>query len=129
MNQTAKTNNAVLYLFLYIPVIWAALLIAQSLGGGLPELINNLTVALDNPFDIHWTDKSAASILACSVAYMMGLLLYTVRPYLYLQPRQHPAWRGTWFRHLGKSQRNQRHVLPKEKQAIDSKCTLGIGHP
>lgn len=77
MNQTAKTNNTVLYLFLYIPVIWAALLIAQSLGGGLPELVNNLTAALDSPFDIHWTDKSAASILACSVAYIMGLLLYT----------------------------------------------------
>ncbi len=77
MNQTSKTNNTVLYLFLYIPVVWAALLIAQSLGGGLPELVNNLTAALDNPFEIHWTDKSAASILACSVAYVMGLLLYS----------------------------------------------------
>jgi len=34
-------------------------------------------VALDNPFEIRWTDKSAASILACSVAYVMGLLLYS----------------------------------------------------
>ena len=77
MNHASKTNNTVLYLFLYIPLVWAALLIAQSLGGGLPELVSRLTVALNNPFDIHWTDKSAASILACSVAYIMGVLLYS----------------------------------------------------
>lgn len=66
-----------MYLFLYVLVVWAALLIAQSLGSGLPELMNSLTTALNNPFEIRWTDKSAASILACSVAYIMGLLLYS----------------------------------------------------
>ena len=59
MNQSVKSNNTVLYLFLYIPVVWAALLIAQSLGGGLPELMNNLTAALNNPLEIHWTSRAA----------------------------------------------------------------------
>lgn len=30
-----RTDNLAVYLFLYIPVVWAALLIAQSLGGSL----------------------------------------------------------------------------------------------
>ena len=45
-------------LFLYLPVAWAALLLAQSLGGGLPEVLERLTVAIQNPLQIRWTDKS-----------------------------------------------------------------------
>ena len=66
----------ILCLFLYLFVIWAALLIAQSLGGGLPELLEKLTAALRSPLDIRWTDKSLLSILACTGAYVMGLCLY-----------------------------------------------------
>ena len=63
-------------LFLYIPVIWAALLIAQSLGGGLPDLFSNLAAALEHPFQIQWTDKSLLTILICTGAYIMGLCIY-----------------------------------------------------
>ena len=52
LKKTSQTTDLVLALFLYIPVVWAALLIAQSLGGGLP------------------------SILVCTGAYLMGLCLY-----------------------------------------------------
>ena len=61
---------------MYIPVIWAALVIAQSLGGGLPELLGNLTAALRNPLQVRWTDNSLLSILICTGAYLMGLTLY-----------------------------------------------------
>lgn len=63
-------------LFLHIPVIWAALLIAQSLGGGLPDLFSNLTAALEHPFQIQWTDKSLLTILICTGTYIMGLCIY-----------------------------------------------------
>lgn len=76
LKKTSQTTDLVLALFLYIPVIWAALLIAQSLGGGLPELLSNLTAALEQPFQIQWTDKSLFSILVCTGAYLMGLCLY-----------------------------------------------------
>lgn len=76
LKKTSQTTDLVLALFLYIPVIWAALLIAQSLGGGLPELLSNLTAALERPFQIQWTDKSLLSILVCTGAYLMGLCLY-----------------------------------------------------
>ena len=49
------------YLFGAIPVIWLALLLAQSLGGGLPELLRNLTAALEQPTNIIWTDSPSES--------------------------------------------------------------------
>ena len=73
MNQPNRTGNLTVYLFLYIPVVWAALLIAQSLGGNLPDILARLTAALENPFSIRWTQHSPLSILVCTGAYIMAL--------------------------------------------------------
>ena len=71
-----KSNDTLFYLIGIIPVVWLALLLAQSLGGGLPELLRNLTAALEQPTNIVWTDKSLPTILICLAAYGMAVLLY-----------------------------------------------------
>ena len=71
-----KSNDTLFYLIGIIPVVWLALLLAQSLGGGLPELLRNLTSALEQPTNIIWTDKSLSTILICLAAYGMAVLLY-----------------------------------------------------
>ena len=71
-----KSNDTLFYLIGTIPVVWLALLLAQSLGGGLPELLRNLTSALEQPTNIIWTDKSLSTILICLAAYGMAVLLY-----------------------------------------------------
>lgn len=76
MNKTSRAGDVLLGAFLYIPVVWAALLIAQSLGNGLPELLENLTAALETPFTIRWTANSLSAIGICSFAYAIGLGLY-----------------------------------------------------
>ena len=76
LKQSSRAGDIVLALFFYVPVVWGALLIAQSLGRGLPELLTNLTTALQHPLDIHWTDKSLLSILICTGLYIMGLCVY-----------------------------------------------------
>ena len=76
MNRTDRTDGILYRLFFYLPVIWAALLIAQSLGGGLPDLFSNLTAALEHPFQIQWTDKSLLTILICTGVYIMSLCIY-----------------------------------------------------
>ena len=76
LKQSSRAGDIVLALFFYVPVVWGALLIAQSLGRGLPELLTNLTTALQHPLDIHWTDKSLLSILICTGLYIMGLCIY-----------------------------------------------------
>ena len=71
-----KSNDTLFYLIGTIPVVWLALLLAQSLSGGLPELLRNLTRALEQPTNIIWTDKSLPTILICLAAYGMAVLLY-----------------------------------------------------
>ena len=71
-----KSNDTLFYLIGIVPVVWLALLLAQSLGGGLPELLRNLTAALEQPTNIVWTDKSLPAILICLAAYGMAVLLY-----------------------------------------------------
>lgn len=71
-----KSNDTLFYLIGVVPVVWLALLLAQSLGGGLPELLRNLTAALEQPTNIIWTDKSLPTILICLAAYGMAVLLY-----------------------------------------------------
>ena len=73
MNQQTRTGRLAVCLFLYVPVVWAALLLAQSLGGGLPDILANLTAALDDPFSIRWTEHSLVSILLCSALYAAAL--------------------------------------------------------
>jgi len=82
LKQTNRSGKLAVYLFLYIFVVWAALLIAQSLGGdrspagGLPEIISSFTAAMEHPFRIRWTEHSLVTILACTGAYIMGICLY-----------------------------------------------------
>ena len=71
-----KSNDTLFYLIGIVPVVWLALLLAQSLGGGLPELLRNLTSALEQPTNNVWTDKSLPAILICLAAYGMAVLLY-----------------------------------------------------
>ena len=73
-----KSNDTLFYLIGIVPVVWLALLLAQSLGGGLPELLRNLTSALEQPTNIVWTDKSLPTILICLAAYGMAVLLYRI---------------------------------------------------
>jgi len=49
--ETARSNFILWAVFL-IPVVWAALLVAPSLSGGLPEILKNLTAAINDPFNI-----------------------------------------------------------------------------
>ena len=58
-------------------MVWGALLLAQSLGGGLPEIIAKLTDALQHPWVVRWTDKSLLTILVCTGAYVMALALHS----------------------------------------------------
>ncbi len=120
LKKTSQTTDLVLALFLYIPVVWAALLIAQSLGGGLPELLSNLTAALEQPFQIQWTDKSLFSILVCTGAYLMGLCLYASGQGRTLRRR------GTRLRRMGLSRATQRTSGRSRTRSSPVMCRLGL---
>ena len=72
-----RRGGWLVWLFLYIPVVWGALLLAQSLGGGLPDILTRLAEALKRPFQITWTEHSLVTVLACTGLYVMGICIYT----------------------------------------------------
>lgn len=51
-------------------------MVAQSLGGGLPGLLQNMTAAMSQPFNIAWTDKSAICLLIFTALYAVAITVY-----------------------------------------------------
>ena len=75
MNRKRDSSSIILYVFGLIPAVWAALLVAPAVTGGLPEIVQNLT-ALDNPFNIVWHEDSLKTILIFIAAYAVGIGIY-----------------------------------------------------
>jgi len=94
-DETARSNLILFAVFL-IPVVWAALLTAPSLSGGLPEILQNLTAAMNDPFNIHWVDNTPKCILLFVAAYGMGIGIYlsTKRNYRHREEHGSARWGG-----------------------------------
>jgi len=59
-----------------IPVIWLGLLMAPAIAGGLPDILQNLTAALNRPLYIIWCEDSVKTVLFLIAAYGMGIGVY-----------------------------------------------------
>ena len=66
-----------------IPAIWAALLIAPHLHGGLPEMLKKLSAAINNPSDIVWCEDSLKTVFIFIAGYALciGIWLSTIGNY------------------------------------------------
>ncbi|KJS88080.1 VirD4-like conjugal transfer protein, CD1115 family [Peptococcaceae bacterium BICA1-8] len=89
-------SNLILFAVFLIPVVWAALLTAPSLSGGLPEILANLTAAMNDPFHIQWVNDSPKCILLFVVAYGMGIGIYLSTKRNYRRREEHGSarWGG-----------------------------------
>jgi type IV secretion system protein VirD4 len=87
-DRTAQSDY-ILYAVFLIPVVWAALLTAPSLSGGLPEILANLTKAINNPFDIRWVDDTPKCIMLFIIAYGMGIGIYLSTKRNYRRREEH----------------------------------------
>ena len=76
-------TNVILYCLGLIPTVWLGLLVAPTIGAGLPNLIRNLAVVFSNPFHIVWCKDSVKAVLIFICAYAMGIGIYlsTARNY------------------------------------------------
>lgn len=94
-DETVRSSLILFAVFLIL-VVWAALLTAPSLSGGLPEILANLTAAMDNPFDIRWVDDTPKCILLFITAYGMsiGIYLSTRRNYRRREEHGSARWGG-----------------------------------
>ena len=60
----------------YFPIVWFALLTAPYVDGGLVEIIENLPIAMNNPFHITVCEDSVKTVLLFCLAYGMGIGIY-----------------------------------------------------
>jgi len=76
MKRANIKSQLILSAFGLIPVVWAALLAAPAISGGLLGVMENLTAALNNPLEITWCEDSLKTVLIFIIAYGMGIGIY-----------------------------------------------------
>ncbi len=76
MKQDDKQAAIILSIIGIIPVVWLALLIAPSVGGGLPEILPKLMTVFNNPFHIEFCEDSIKTVLVLLLCYGFGIGIY-----------------------------------------------------
>ncbi len=76
MKQDDKQSAIILSVIGIIPVVWLALLIAPSVGGGLPEILPKLMTVFNNPFQIELCEDSLKTVLVLLLCYGFGIGIY-----------------------------------------------------
>ena len=76
MRQDDKRTAVILSLIGIIPVVWLALKIAPSVGGGLATILPELMSVFDNPFHIELCENSVKAVLVLLLCYGMGIGIY-----------------------------------------------------
>lgn len=76
MKQDDKQSAIILSVIGIIPVVWLALLIAPSVGGGLPEILPKLMTVFNNPFHIEFCEDSLKTVLVLLLCYGFGIGIY-----------------------------------------------------
>ena len=76
MKRDNPKQALILCLFGLIPVVWGALLVAPSISGGIPGIIQDFPVAIEAPLHIEWCEDSLRAVLIFIAAYVMGIGIY-----------------------------------------------------
>jgi len=76
VKQDDRQSAIILSVIGIIPVVWLALLIAPSVGGGLPEILPKLLTVFNNPFHIEFCEDSLKTVLVLLLCYGFGIGIY-----------------------------------------------------
>lgn len=76
MKQDDRQSAIILSVIGIVPVVWLALLIAPSVGGGLPEILSKLLTVFNNPFHIEFCEDSLKTVLVLLLCYGFGIGIY-----------------------------------------------------
>lgn len=81
-NQNSKQEMIILFGILVVPVVWAAILVAPFVSGGLIGIVLGLG-SIASPFSITWCDDTPKTIAIFLVIYGCGIGVYfsTVKNY------------------------------------------------
>ena len=84
-----KKSRFIVILLGLAAVVWLSLLIAPAMGGGLPDMMKNLSAVFSSPFEIHWCDDSVKWLAILGGAYVIGILCYETNRPKYRRREEH----------------------------------------
>ena len=91
------TSSLIFLAFGIIPVVWFALLVAPYIQGGLVDIIANLSIAINNPFQITICEDSLKTVLFFMCIYVVGMGVYFSTRKNYRKQEEHGSakWGNT----------------------------------
>jgi type IV secretion system protein VirD4 len=99
------------------------LLVAPSLSGGLPEILENLTAAMNHPFHIQWVDNSPKCVLLFVAAYGMGIGIYLSTKRNYRPREEHGSARWGGAAAVDKKYRDKN---PQKNKILTQNVRIGL---
>lgn len=82
-------QNVILYLCGIIPVVWLGLLIAPCLNDGLPGLVQQFGLVMQNPFQIQLCEDSVKTVLTLLLVYGIAIGVYLSTEHNYRRREEH----------------------------------------
>ena len=123
MKQDNKKLLIVLGVIGLLVPVWLAVLIAPTLGGGLPVMIPKMGDAFSHPFRFTWCDASLPCVLIFSVIYGFVLLIYHYTKPNYRRREEHGSAQWGDVKELNKKY----HQEPEENNKILTQ-NLSVGY-
>ena len=115
-----KEEDKLLWLVGCLPVIWIGLLIAQSLGGGLADIMESLSAAIAEPLNIRWTEYSLPAVLVSLLCYVLALSIYSSEQGKRRDGEEHGS--ATW----GDPRQVNAELAQKENKLLTQNVRLGL---
>ncbi len=76
MTRGSPKQTLIICAFGLVPVLWLALLIAPSVAGGLPQIVQGFAAAMNKPLNIIWCEDSVKTVLFFFAAYALSIGIY-----------------------------------------------------
>ncbi len=97
-----RKGTIILLCILIIPVVWAALIAAPFISGGLTGIISGFATAMEHPFQITWCEDSTKSVLIFTLMYGLGIGVYFATRRNYRKREEHGSAKWGNARQLAK---------------------------
>lgn len=117
-------TNVILYCLGLIPTVWLGLLVAPTIGEGLPNLIRNLAVVFSNPFHIVWCEDSVKAVLIFICAYVMGIGIYLSTARNYRRREEHGS--AHWGNAGQVNKKYENKAEPEKNKILTQKTKIGL---
>lgn len=117
-------TNVILYCLGLIPTVWLGLLVAPTIGAGLPNLIKNLAVVFSNPFHIVWCKDSVKAVLIFICAYAMGIGIYLSTARNYRRREEHGS--AHWGNAGQVNKKYENKTEPEKNKILTQKTKIGL---